>query len=171
MGVNDHHPNEKAWEIHQDEQFTAVFHHQKLVGLITPSYAEKLIKLLNTEESAANALRLACEELLPVNQRSPENIRVLMGEFIKKTRRPKAGPLAVAMLLQERQKSLDLTNQEFLRFCDSYKLPPAQLKSIYTGKEVPFDWLPALARILGISSDAVMNVITGELPDPDLELE
>jgi len=80
-----------------------------------------------------------------------------MRRYLKKAKRPKHGSRAIAHLLRDRQKQLDLSNHEFIRFCDSYKLSPQELLDIYKGKEVTDSQLRAVSRIVGKSFDEFVS--------------
>ncbi len=77
------------------------------------------------------------------------------------SRRPKYGTRAIAALLRDRQKELDLGNQEFAKFCDTFKLSPTELNNIYAGETVEDSLLAPLSRILGISKEQLLDVRDG----------
>jgi len=85
----------------------------------------------------------------------------LIRKYIEKAKRPEHGPRAIAFLLRERQKELDLNTRDFVRFCSSYKLSPQELKDIYGGKDVSDRQLRVLTRIIGKSFEELTEVRDG----------
>jgi hypothetical protein len=84
-----------------------------------------------------------------------------MKKYIIRSERPKYGIRAIAFLLRERQEELDLGDREFTKFCDSFKLSPAELNNIYAGESVQDSLLVALSRILGITKEKLIEVRDG----------
>ncbi|MFN6530889.1 hypothetical protein [Nostoc sp. ChiSLP03a] len=80
---------------------------------------------------------------------------------MKTSERPKYGTRAIAVLLQDRQKELDLSNQEFAKFCDTFKLSPTELNNIYAGEAFDDNLLAPLSRILGITKEQLLKVRDG----------
>ena len=161
------------WQINVHDFYVPLTYKGKSVGLIDPQYAKGIINILNGEESVKKALRLACEDLLIEEGGDPQDIKelkALMREYITRTRKPRSGTPAIAALLKERQKELDISQLEFVRFCDSYKLSPDDLKSIYNGEPIESRLFPPLCRILGKETEDLIAIIEGQDLDDDEEL-
>jgi len=73
----------------------------------------------------------------------------------------RSGTGAIALWLKQRQTDLDITDQEFERFCDSYRLLPIKLQGIYEGREIDSSMLTPLSRVLGCSVEEVLQVLEG----------
>ena len=158
------------WQINVHDFYVPLIYKGKNIGLIDPQYAKGIVNILNGEESIIKALRLACEDLLIEEGGDPQDIqelKSLMREYITRTRKPRSGTPAIAALLKERQKELDISQLEFVRFCDSYKLSPDDLKSIYNGEDIESRLFPPLCRILGKETEDLIAIIEG----PDLDDE
>ena len=153
------------WQINVQDFYVPLIYKGQSIGLIDPQYAKGLINILNGEESIKKALQLACGDLLDElggNSQDVKELKAMMREYIARTRRPRSGTPAIAALLKERQKELDISQIEFLRFCDSYKLSPDDLKSIYNGDEIESRLMPPLCRILGKDTEELIAILEGE---------
>ena len=64
-------------------------------------------------------------------------------------------------MLIDRQKDLRVSPQEFVKFCDTYKVSPQQLRDLAEGKDIDRKYIEPLARILGITAAEVMEVLQG----------
>jgi hypothetical protein len=112
-------------------------------------------------------LKKACTDLLKKTGRDISKVNHLIQKYIEFSERPKYGtramPTAVnyALLLQERQKELDLNNQEFTKFCDTFKISPTELNNIYAGEPIDDILLTPISRVLGISKERVQEVRDG----------
>lgn len=146
------------WQINAQNAYVPLAFKGNVVGFVTPESGERILKILNHEESSLKALQLACQDLLGGNGVTPEQIRELMKKYIAMTQRPKGGPLAIAALLRDRQEELDLGTAEFMKFCDSYKLSERSFRLIFAGKPIADDLLPPLARILGKSVEDLTQI-------------
>ncbi len=115
---------------------------------------------MNEANKTYKALRLACYDLMA---RTGGGIDVdsLMEQYLAKAQRPKSGTGAIALLLQERQTELDLTDEEFARFCDTFRLSSGELTAIYAGADLDSHQLTPLARILGLTVDELLLVWKG----------
>jgi hypothetical protein len=152
------------WQIKVHDFYVPLTYQGTTVGFIDPQYAKGIANILNGEESLKKALRLACEELLLELGGDPQDInqlRSLMREYIARTRKPRSGTPAIAALLKERQQELDLSQLEFVRFCDSYKLSPDDLRDIYNGKQIESKLFAPLCRILGKDTDELIAILEG----------
>ncbi len=162
------------WQINVQDFYVPLSYKGKNVGLVDPQYAKGIANILNGEESIKKALQLACEELLVELGGDPHDIKELkslMREYIARTRKPRSGTPAIAALLKERQKELDISQLEFVRFCDSYKLSPDDLKGIYSGNPIESKLFAPLCRILGKETEDIIAILEGrDLDDDDLDL-
>ncbi|WP_066376395.1 MULTISPECIES: hypothetical protein [unclassified Anabaena] len=149
------------WELDSQDAYVPVYHQGDLVGFFKQDYAEELIKFLNEDEVLKKALKIACVDLLKAAGKDISKVDILMEKYIKISERPKYGTRAIALLLRERQEELDLGNQEFAKFCDTFKLSPTELNNIYAGEEVDDSLLAPLARILGITKERLLTVRDG----------
>ncbi len=125
------------WQLKTNNPYIPVYHQGSLVGFFKPEYANEIIKTLNEEEVLKKALKMACTDLIKKIGGDTRKVNYLMGKYVKNSERPKHGTRAIAVLLHDRQKELDLSNQEFAKFCDTFKFSPTELNNIYAG--VAFD--------------------------------
>lgn len=128
-----------------------------IVGFCQPDYAQEVVRSLNDTEKLQKALQLACYDLVARSGGSSEGVAELMKTYLAKVSRPPQGTALVALLLRERQTDLDLTDEEFAKFCDSYRLSRAELRGIYSGEEVESHQLIPLSRILGKTVDELIE--------------
>jgi hypothetical protein len=155
------------WQVESNEPFIPVYHKGDLVGFFKPEYASEIIKFLNEEEVLKKALKMACSDLIKKMGGDTRKVYYLMEKYVKTSERPKHGtramPTAVnyAVLLQDRQKELDLSNQEFTKFCDTFKLSPTELNNIYAGEAFDDSLLAPLSRILGMAKERLLEVRDG----------
>jgi len=152
-------------QVKLDRSYLAIYHEDREVGFCTPEFADLIVEALNENdqlheenETINKALQMACLELLKRSGGKPNQV---MRKYLQKAKRPKHGSRAIAHLLRDRQKQLDLSNHEFIRFCDSYKLSPQELLDIYKGKEVTDSQLRAVSRIVGKSFDELVSTRDG----------
>jgi len=146
------------WQYSPEEAYVPLLHDGEVVGFCKPEYARRITLLLNEESIARRALKLACIDLVKLKNAAPEKASPLMKHYLKRVERPKAGTPAIAMMLRERQEELDVSDDEFARFCDSYRLSREQLLDIYASLEIPDDWLDPLSRILGVSLERLVQI-------------
>ena len=149
------------WQCDPDTAYIPIYHKGNLVGFFKQEYANEITKFLNEEEVLKKALRKACTDLLKKTGGDTSKVNHLIQKYIKISERPKFGTRAIALLLQERQKELDLNNQEFTKFCDTFKISPTELNNIYAGESIDNSLLAPIARVLGISKERVQEVRDG----------
>lgn len=149
------------WQAESSDPFVPVYYQGNLTGFFKQDYADEIIKFLNGQEVLNKALRLACTDLIQKTGGDPNQVKHLMKKYIKISERPKYGTRAIALLLKERQKELDLSSQEFTKFCDTFKVSPAELNNIYAGEPIDDNLLAPLSRILGMSKEQVLEVRDG----------
>jgi hypothetical protein len=149
------------WQFESDESFVPVYYQGKVVGVMKQEYAANLTKLLNEDELLKKALKRACVDLIKQSGGDTSQVKDLMKKYIKMSERPKFGTRAIAFLLRERQEELDLGDREFTKFCDTYKLSPAELNNVYAGEPVEDGLLVPLSRILGITKEKLIEVRDG----------
>jgi hypothetical protein len=146
------------WKFDSGEAYVPVSCKGTVVGFCKPDHARTIVNALNNEEILQKALHLACYDLVARLGDSSGSIEDLMQGYVDKARRPVTGTAAIALLLQERQADLDLTDEEFAKFCDTFRLSRSELQNIYAGEEIQNNQLNPLARILGMTVDEVISV-------------
>ncbi|WP_392533166.1 hypothetical protein [Nostoc sp. C117] len=149
------------WQLEANEPYIPVYYKGDLVGFFKPEYAIEVIKFLNEEDVLKKALKMACTDLIKKMGGDTNKVYYLMEKYIKTNERPKHGTRAIAVLLRDRQKELDLSNQEFAKFCDTFKLSPTELNNIYAGQAFDDSLLAPLTRILGITKERLLQVRDG----------
>jgi hypothetical protein len=149
------------WQAESSDHFVPVYYQGNLTGFFKQEYADEIIRFLNEQEVLNKALRLACTDLIKKTGGDASQVKNLMKKYIKISERPKYGTRAIALLLKERQKELDLNIQEFTKFCDTFKVSPPELDSIYTGEAIDDNLLAPLSRILGMSKEQLLEVRDG----------
>ena len=147
------------WELGAMQPHVPLFYEGELVGYFEPDYAEEIVEALNERDRLQKALRLACLDLLKKMGVSSNRANELTNRYLTRAERPKFGPRAIAAMLVDRQKALRVSPQEFMKFCDTYKISPLQLDDIYEGKPISNDLIPPIARILGITEEEVLDVL------------
>ncbi|MBO9998278.1 MAG: hypothetical protein J7641_04590 [Cyanobacteria bacterium SID2] len=149
------------WEIDPEKAYVPLFCEGDLVGYCNPEYATELVDVMNEQEKLLKALHLACSDFIRKTKGDPQQVEELVQKYIQRAERPKSGPRAIALLLAERQKQLGVSPQEFLKFCDTYRVASQDIKNMCAGREVPPDLIAPLARILGITVEQVQDVLDG----------
>ncbi|QLE55555.1 hypothetical protein [Nostoc sp. TCL26-01] len=149
------------WQVESDETYVPVYHKGDLVGFFKQEYANQITQSLNEDEVLKKALRIACTDLLKKTGGDSSKVNNLIKKYIKISERPKFGSRAIALLLNERQKELDLSDQEFSKFCDTFKVSPTELNNIYAGASIDDNLLLPLTRILGITKERLLEVRDG----------
>lgn len=150
-----------AWQVTTTDAYVILRHQNTIVGVLRPDIATRLAALLNDEERLRKALELACYDLVSRSGGGASEIDSLCAKYLSQASRPTSGTGAIALWLKQRQTELDITDQEFERFCDSYRLLPAKLQAIYEGREIDGSMLMPLARVLGCSIEDVLEVLEG----------
>ncbi len=161
-------PKPKRWQFNPDHSHIAISYEGNEVGFCAPEFATKIVeafneneKLLEENEILHKALYWTCLDLLRRSSGNLNQVNELRQQYMERAKRPDHGTAAIAFLLRNRQEELDISDQEFANFCNSYKLSPVELKDIYNGKEVSDSQLKALARILGRGVDELTEVRDG----------
>lgn len=149
------------WEIDTQSSYIPVSYQGKTVGYFQPEHASHLVELLNEDDKLRKALQLACYDLIARSGGSTSAVNDLVEQYLAKAERPKSGAGVVALLLRERQADLDISDEEFARFCNTFRLSQEELKNIYNGEELESNQLVPLARILGITVDELVNLWKG----------
>ncbi|MBW4521539.1 MAG: hypothetical protein KME16_17815 [Scytolyngbya sp. HA4215-MV1] len=149
-----------AWHFDSQEVYVPLSFEGEVVGFCKLNHASRIVEILNEEDRCQKALRLACYDLAARSGGS-DGVDVLIEKYLAKTERPKRGTGVVALLLKERQTDLDLNDDEFAKFCDTYRVSRNELSRIYSGEEIGSGQLNCLARILGISVDELISIWQG----------
>lgn len=149
-----------SWATNESDSLIAMTHEGKVIGFCQPAYARHVAKQLNEVELLSKALELACYDL-SARAGSTVNLNEMVQHYLAKAARPKSGTAMIALLLQHRQEDLDLTDAEFAKFCDTFRLSHAELQAIYSGEDIEHTQLSPLARILGLSMNELIEVWQG----------
>ena len=151
----------KSWDFNSKDPYLPIAYEGKIIGFCKANYAVRITKMLNEQESFRKALYKACHDLLALNGGKPEEIKKYVQKYLTTVKRPKYGIGAIKALLQDRQEELDLSDTEFMKFCDSYRLSNQEFQNIYKGKNMEDESLHSIARIVGISFDELLEVRYG----------
>ncbi|PHJ65997.1 hypothetical protein VF14_05950 [Nostoc linckia z18] len=149
------------WQVETNNAYIPIYHQGNLVGFFKQEYASEIISFLNDEEVFKKALKLACTDLIKKMGGDTNKVNYLIHKYVKSSERPKYGTRAIALLLRDRQKELDLSNPEFAKFCDTFKVSPTELNNIYAGEPFDDSLLAPLSRILGIAKERLLEVRDG----------
>lgn len=150
------------WETNPNKTYVPISYEGKVVGFCQPNVANRVVETLNEDEQFRKALRLACYDLVARSGGGAAQIEELVQRYLAKAGRPKRGAAVVALLLKDRQDELDLSDEEFAKFCDTFKLSRPELTNIYTGGEIESHQLSPLSRILGMSVDELIAAWQGK---------
>ena len=150
------------WECSTKASYVPLSHEGTIVGFCNPDYARTIAQSLNEKELLEKALYQACYDLIARTGGSSDAVVEMVQRYRSKVERPLQGSALIGVLLRERQIDLDLTEEEFIKFCDSYRLSRGELREIYRGEEVESHQLIPIARILGKTVDEVMEAWKGD---------
>lgn len=153
-----HHP--PSWDSSSNQSYIPISHEGNVVGFCQPDYANRIVETLNEEDRLRKALHLACQDLISRGVMA-SSVEALVHDYLHKSGRPRKGTALIALMLKERQAELDITDAEFAKFCDSYKLSRHELQAIYNGTEIESSQLLPLSRILGMTVDEVIEAWKG----------
>lgn len=155
-------------QLNHYRSYIAISYDDIEVGFCTPEFADRIVETFNEyerlhedNETLNKALQMACRDLVKQSGGNAYHVTRRIKQYIEKAKRPEHGTRAIAFLLRERQRELDLSNREFVRFCYSYKLAPQELKDIFSGKDITDNQLKVLSRILGKSAEDLTEVRDG----------
>lgn len=147
-----------TWQFDANDTYVPITRNGKTVGFFKPNHAHRIVEMLNETDKLQKAMKLACAELLRQTGQDPVNVDAAVKHFIAQVERPKAGTGAIAALLRDRQDELDVNEDEFVRFCETYRLSKDKLNDIFAGEGVPDRLLGPLARILGITVERLIEI-------------
>ncbi|HIK07232.1 MAG TPA: hypothetical protein IGS40_21495 [Trichormus sp. M33_DOE_039] len=153
------------WQSNTQDAYVPIYHKGNLVGFFKQEYANEVIQFLNEDEVLKKALKRSCADLLKATGKDINLVNSLIRKYIQVSERPKHGTRAIALLLKERQTELDLSDSEFTKFCDTFKISPTELNSIYAGEAFDDRLLLPLTRILGITKERLLEVRDGSVED------
>lgn len=150
----------QAWQFFPADTYVSVTYEDEIVGFCKPDFAARIVDVLNDDEKLRQALRLACYDLVSLAGGNANQVDEMIDKYLSKTGGPKTGIAAIAALLRDRQDELDVSDKEFIRFCDSYRLPREKLEAIYAGEEViDSALLVPISRVLGIPVDDIIQIM------------
>jgi len=150
-----------SWQFDSKDLYVPIAYEGTVVGYGKPKFAARVVDALNEEDRFSKALQLACFDLLKNSGGDPNRIPDLMRKYLAKAERPKYGTAAIAALLRDRQEGIDIGDEEFAKFCDSYRLSREELKDIHEGKDIADHQLLPLSRILGTSVEELTEIRDG----------
>lgn len=150
-----------SWELDSRSSYIPVSYQGDLIGFCKSNVAQQVIDTLNDIETLRKAFYRVCSDLV-AQTNSEADVEELMRQYLADAERPKSGTRAIALLLQERQEDLDLTDEEFAKFCDTFRLSREELRNIYLGEEIESTQLGPLSRILGMTIDELIEVWKGK---------
>lgn len=156
MGLND-----EPWQFDSKDLYVPITYEGRVLGFGKPKFATRVVEVLNEEDKLRKALEMACLDLLSQAGSDQSQVNELVKQYIAKVERPKSGTGAIAALLRDRQAALDISDQEFARFCDTYRLSRSALNNIYAGEKISDSLLTPLARIIGMSVEEIVAVRDG----------
>ena len=156
------------WQLKSQDSYSPIIYKGEIAGLFISEYANRITTILNGEETLRRALKKACYDLLYERGMETSQVKELMKKYIAIAERPKYGTPAIAILLSERKKELDLNSQKFIAFCDSYKLSPDALKEISLGQEIDDSLIEPLSRILGKSISELRTIRDGSSEEEEI---
>jgi hypothetical protein len=148
------------WNFNPKKSFVPVSFQGRIVGFCKPDVAETITAILNDHDKYRKALELACYDLCAKAGGLP-SAASYRDQYLTRVERPTQGIAVIARLLQERQEDLDITDDEFGKFCDTFRLSRVELQNIYKGEEIDLDQLTPLSRILGIAVDELIVLWKG----------
>ncbi len=151
-----------SWQLNAQPAYIPVSHKGTVVGFCQPLYAKQIIESLNYIETLQQALELACYDLVAREGGSSDRVDERVQDYLSKVIRPPSGSALIGLMLKGRQRDLDLNDEEFAKFCDSYRLSRKELRNICSGEDIETPQLSPLARILGISLDDLINTWQGD---------
>jgi hypothetical protein len=138
------------------------------VGVCTQEFAAKIVEALNESESLREqnetlnkAFQMVCTDFVKRLGGNSSQVSKLMRKYLENAKRPEHGSRAIAFMLRDRQRELDVSNQEFARFCNSYRLSPKDLIGIFNGKDVTDEQIVPVARILGKTTKEITEIRDG----------
>lgn len=156
------------WEFDPYDPYFPISYEGVGVGFCKLDFAARIANVLNEDEKLRKALQMACFDLLRQSGGDLNRVNELVNKYLERSERPKQGTGAIAYLLCDRQEELDMSDKEFIRFCESYKLSSKELKDICEGKDISDRKLAVLARILRKSVEELTQIRDGST---QIELE
>ncbi|HEY9647901.1 MAG TPA: hypothetical protein V6C88_16110 [Chroococcidiopsis sp.] len=151
----------QSWQAFPADTYVSITYEDEVVGFCKPDFALRIVETLNDDEKLRKALRLACQDIMSRAGGTTGDVDDLVERYLIKTTAPAAGVAAIAALLRDRQEELDVSDKEFIRFCDSYRLPKEKLEAIYAGEEIESTMLVPISRIVGRSVEDIMQILEG----------
>jgi hypothetical protein len=151
----------ESWKFYSSDIYVSLTYEEEVVGFCKPDFAARIVEVLNDDEKLRQALWIACSDLARLSGGTSIPVDALVDRYLAKTAEPRSGTAAIVTLLRQRQEELDVSDKEFARFCDSYRLSQEQLRALYAGDDVDSDMLVPLSRILGRSLEDLLQLLEG----------
>jgi hypothetical protein len=147
------------WRVNAKASYVPLEYEGETVGYCDPDYADELAITMNEQITFKKALRMACRDLLKRMNKDTKRAPELADRYIQQAKRPTSGPRALAFLLAERQRELGLSPQEFLKFCDTFKISERDITELAEGKTIAPRNIAPISRVLGITPMEVEAVL------------
>lgn len=166
----DEAPSSRAsrLQLQTHRSYMAIAYDGVEVGFCTPEFSSQIVEVFNREERLyeendilRKALQRACLDLINKAGGDPKQVSVLIRQYMDSVKRPEHGTRAIAYLLRDRQTQLDMGDREFVRFCDSYRLSPEELRDIFNGKDISDTQIKNISRILGRTIQELTEIRDG----------
>jgi hypothetical protein len=149
----------QPWQCYPADALISVTYEDEVIGYCKPDFAARIVAALNDDERLRQAFKLACYDLVSLSGGNAGPVELVMEKYLDRTKQPRSGTAAIAQLLRDRQDELDVSDREFVRFCDSYRLPKDKLMAIFAGEEIDSSMLTPLSRILGRSIEDLLGLL------------
>jgi len=150
-----------AWRSNPAQKYVPLLFEDEVIGYCDPEYAAEITEVMNEQEVLRKALRLACLDILRRLKKDTQRVDELVDRYIQRAERPKSGPRAIALLMVERQRELGLSQGEFLKFCDTFKISAQDLISMAEGKPISPALIAPISRVLGKTPTEVEAILNG----------
>jgi len=147
------------WRVNPSAAYAPLEYEGETIGYCEPEYAEEIAAAMNDRITLEKALRMACRDLLKRMKKDTSRTSELANRYLQQAKRPTSGPRALAYMLAERQRELGLSQAEFFKFCDTFKISGRDIADMADGKDVPTRNIAPISRVLGIAPTEVETVL------------
>lgn len=147
------------WRVNAKASYVPLEFEGETVGYCDPEYADELAMTMNEQITLQKALRMACRDLLKRMNKDTKRAQDLADRYIQQAKRPTSGPRALAFLLVDRQRELGLSQQEFFKFCDTFKISERDIAELAEGRAIAPRNIAPISRVLGITPTEVEAIL------------
>ncbi|MGD1904256.1 MAG: hypothetical protein ACFB9N_18680 [Geitlerinemataceae cyanobacterium] len=147
------------WRVNKGAAYAPLEYEGKTIGYCEPDYADEIATVMNDRITLEKALRMACRDLLKRMNKDTSRASDLAQRYLQQAKRPTSGPRALAYMLAERQRELGLSQVEFFKFCDTFKISGKDIADMADGKAVPARNIAPISRVLGVAPTEVEIVL------------